>query len=445
MPPDSQPFYQTTVEPVVSEHTVQTKPEMGESSAPVDMKLLKRLDRFDEFIRKSQVLSKQGVLDYDDLCLFSNVQLPVGFKTPKFNKYDGTDNPKTHLRLFVNKLGRPGDDENLPLRLFPESLEGDALDWYSTLKSEEIKTWLDLSNAFIRQYAYNCDLAPTRTTLEGTKRKPSEDHKTYAKRWRKIASQLDALQGQGNSGKNPQLKKKEGEAVSIWDQNLIPRPRPRQYPTYSNPYRYYSNPHPVDHTNITHPRPRPNYTNSPITHFQISQPNFQQVRPRPPYNQQFSPPNRLVYNYSQPPKANNPGRNRTFTNLDRPLDQLYDQLKVAGKIGIIPPPTYPYGIPVGYNPQAVCAYHSGAPGYLTAECKALKYKIQDMIEVGEIVIRRKEAQAPNVNKNPLPEYDNTIGVITDGIKEPVRNSSSEVEVFGNDAEFSDIPEGSISN
>ncbi|XP_027150271.1 uncharacterized protein LOC113780375 [Coffea eugenioides] len=127
MPPDPQAFYQTTTEPVVPEHTVQTKPEVGEPSAPVDMKLLKRLDRFDEFIRKNQGLSKQGVLDYDDLCLFPNVQLPVGSKTPKFNKYDGTDNPKTHLRLFANKLGRPVDDENLPLRLFPESLEGDAL------------------------------------------------------------------------------------------------------------------------------------------------------------------------------------------------------------------------------------------------------------------------------------------------------------------------------
>ncbi|XP_071933811.1 uncharacterized protein [Coffea arabica] len=245
MPLDPQAFYQPTAEPVVPEHTVQTKPEVGELSAPVDMKLLKRLDRFDEFIRKSQGLSKQGVLDYDDLCLFPNVQLSVGFKTPKFNKYD-------------------------------ESLEGDALDWYSNLKPEEVKTWLDLSNAFIRQYEYNCELAPTRTTLEGTKRRPSEDHKTYAKRWRKIAakvelpmtedeiirtfikvhdppyfeeifrmtgctfaaivnkleeyddfvragkivnvsalkSQVEALQEQGSSGKKPQFKKKEGEKLA---------------------------------------------------------------------------------------------------------------------------------------------------------------------------------------------------------------------------------------
>ncbi|XP_071902598.1 uncharacterized protein [Coffea arabica] len=410
------------------------------------MKLLKRLDRFDEFIRKSQGLSKQGVLDYDDLCLFPNVQLPVGFKTPKFNKYDGTGNPKTHLCLFANKLGRPVDDENLPLRLFPESLEGDALDWYSNLKPEKVKTWLDLSNAFIRQYEYNCELAPTRTTLEGTKRRPSEDHKTYAKRWRKIAakveppmiedeiirtfikahdppyfeeifrmtgctfaaivnkleeyddfvraekivnvsalkSQVEGLQGKGAVERSRSLKRK----------------RRRQL---------------LSGTRTLHPNPDIN-TIQPTNHITL----IIQTRTIP------------VYSHPQPPEPYNQSRSRTFTDLGRPLDQLYDQLKAAGKIGTVPPPTYPYGIYVGYNPQAVCAYHSGAPGHSTVDCKALKHRIQDMIEAGEIVIRKKEAQGPNINRNPLPEHTNTIGVILDDAEyeEQVQKLEREAEVFG---------------
>ncbi|XP_071939079.1 uncharacterized protein [Coffea arabica] len=85
-------------------------------------------------------------------------------------------------------------------------------------------------------------------------------------------------------------------------------------------------------------------------------------------------------------------------------------LRASGKIGTIPPPTYPYGMPVWYNPQAVCAYHSGAPGHATLDCKALKHKVQDMVESGEIVIRKREPQGPNVNQNPLPEH---VGVIMD--------------------------------
>ncbi|XP_071924680.1 uncharacterized protein [Coffea arabica] len=89
-------------------------------------------------------------------------------------------------------------------------------------------------------------------------------------------------------------------------------------------------------------------------------------------------------------------------------------------------------MPAWYNPQAVCAYHSGAPGHATFDCKALKHKIQDMVEAGEIVIRKREAQGPNVNRNPLPEHANTIGVILDDTEyvEPVKELAREAEVFG---------------
>ncbi|XP_027178164.1 uncharacterized protein LOC113777330 [Coffea eugenioides] len=99
---------------------------------------------------------------------------------------------------------------------------------------------------------------------------------------------------------------------------------------------------------------------------------------------------------------------------------------------MVPPPTYPYGMPAWYNPQAVCAYHSGAPGHSTLDCKALKHKVQDMIESGEIVIRKREAQGPNVNRNPLPEHVNTIGVILDDTEyvEQVKEMAREAEVFG---------------
>nr|XP_027124226.1 uncharacterized protein LOC113740913 [Coffea arabica] len=144
MPTDSQVSYHTTTEPFMLDTTMQGKVEMSASSAPMDKNLLKRLDKFDEFMRKSQGMSKPGGLDYDELCLFSDMQLPLGFKTPKFSKYDGTGNAKTHLRQFANKLGKPVRDENLPICLFQESLKGDALDGYSNLKPEEMRTWLDL-------------------------------------------------------------------------------------------------------------------------------------------------------------------------------------------------------------------------------------------------------------------------------------------------------------
>ncbi|XP_027156545.1 uncharacterized protein LOC113757465 [Coffea eugenioides] len=394
-----------------------------------------------------------------DKDLLRRYSATVGIQTPKFSKYDGTENPKTHLKILTNKLGKPVDDENLPMRLFPESLERDALDWYSNLKSGEVKTWLDLSTAFVKQYEFNYELAPTRTTLEGTKRKPSEDHKTYAKRWRKLAAkvespmteeeivrtfikthdppyfeeifrmtgssfaaiinkleeydefvkvgkivnvsalklQLDALQNQSNNEKKPPFKKKEGETAFIWDQD--PSFRPRNHPTYSFPYPYYTNPQPVYHTTTQLHHSRPSHLNTlPLP--PTPQPNFQN-HTRPIYH-----PRKILQN-------NNPSQNsfqtsgiqtqkqfQTFTNLDRPIDQLYEQLKAAGKIGTV----HPKGIPPGYDTQGICAYHSGSPGHTTGNCWALKHKIQDMIDSGGILLKRKEEQEPNVSKNPLPEH-----------------------------------------
>ncbi|XP_071924782.1 uncharacterized protein [Coffea arabica] len=89
-------------------------------------------------------------------------------------------------------------------------------------------------------------------------------------------------------------------------------------------------------------------------------------------------------------------------------------------------------MPAGYNPQATCAYHSGSPGHSTANCRLLKHKVQDTLEAGEIVIRKKKEQGPNMSKNLLPEHTDTVGVIMDDkeFEELVRSMSNETEVFG---------------
>ncbi|XP_071920618.1 uncharacterized protein [Coffea arabica] len=351
--------------------------EAGESSAPVDKNLLKRLDRFEEFIRKSQGVSKQGGLDYNDLCLFPDMQLPVGFKAPKFTKYDGTGNPKTHLRMFANKLGRPIDDENLPVRLFPESLEGDVLDWYSNLKPEDMRSWMDLSTAFVRQYEYNCELAPTRTTLEGTKRKPSEDHKTYEKRWRKLAAKVE-----------PPMSENEIVRTFI---------KARDPPYFKEIFRMTG----CSFAEIVNKLEKYDefIRAGKIVNVSVlkSQLEAMQSQSSSSKKSQFKKKDEEI----------------SFVwNQGRPVDQLYEQLKAAGKIATVPPKTYSKGFPIGYNPQSFCAYHSGAPGHSTANCWALKHELQDMIESGDIVLRRREEQGPNVSKNPLPTHKDTVGVIT---------------------------------
>ncbi|XP_071912359.1 uncharacterized protein [Coffea arabica] len=383
VPPNPQGPYHHTAEPFVLDIASQGKAATEERPIPIDKDLLRRLDRFDDFMRKNQGLSRHGGLDYDELCLFPDIQLPLGFKTPKFSKYDGIGNPKTHLKMFTNKLGKPVDDENLPMRLFLESLEGDALDWYSNLKSEEVKTWLDLSTAFVKQYEFNCELAPTRTTLEGTKRKPSEDHKTYAKRWRKLSAKVE-----------PPMT--EEEIVRTFIKTHDP-------PYFEEIFRMTGN-------------------------------SFAAIINKLEEYDEFVKAGKIV-NVSALKLQLDALQNQSNNGKKPPFKKKEGEtafLKAGGKIGTVPHKLYPKSIPPGDDAQASCAYHSGSSGHTAGNCWALKHKIQDMIDSGDILLRRKGEQGPNVSKNPLPEYGSTVGVIIadEDFVDPTQYIVDETEVFG---------------
>ena len=55
-----------------------------------------------------------------------------------------------------------------------------------------------------------------------------------------------------------------------------------------------------------------------------------------------------------------------------------------------------------YHPNERCAYHSDSPGHDTNNCWALKNKIQDMIDAGEIQFEVSET--PNIITAPLPNH-----------------------------------------
>ncbi|XP_058752426.1 uncharacterized protein LOC131625597 [Vicia villosa] len=66
-----------------------------------------------------------------------------------------------------------------------------------------------------------------------------------------------------------------------------------------------------------------------------------------------------------------------------------------------------------YDPNAKCAYQSNSPGHHADNCWALKNKIQDMIEAGEIEFDPPET--PNVITAPMPNHDKAINAIMDTV------------------------------
>ncbi|XP_070015008.1 uncharacterized protein [Nicotiana sylvestris] len=136
-------------------------------------------------------LGGQVSVAYKDLCLFPDVQLPVGFKMPKFDLYDGHGDPVTQLRGFCSKMRGEDERDELLMAYFSQSLSGSALEWYTRQDHNRWYTWDDLAQAFTCHFQYNLEIIPDRLSLTKIEKKPGESFREYGFRWREQAVRVD--------------------------------------------------------------------------------------------------------------------------------------------------------------------------------------------------------------------------------------------------------------
>ncbi|XP_070024893.1 uncharacterized protein [Nicotiana sylvestris] len=152
--------------------------------------MAKRMRSLEQSLKNMQGLSGQKSVSYTDLCMFPHVHLPVGFKTPKFEKYDGHGDPIANLKKYCNQLRGAGSKEELLMAYFGESLVGIASEWYMDQDISRWHIWDDLARDFVRQFQYNIDIVPDRNSLSNLKKKPSESFREYSIKWREQASRV---------------------------------------------------------------------------------------------------------------------------------------------------------------------------------------------------------------------------------------------------------------
>ncbi|XP_050896201.1 uncharacterized protein LOC127102925 [Lathyrus oleraceus] len=129
-------------------------------------------------------------MDAKDLCLVPNVVLPPKFKAPDLPKYKGLSCPRSHVIMYCRKMASYIDNDDLLIHCFQDNLFGASLDWYIGLECYKIRSWKDLSEAFLKQYKYNLDMAPTRLQLQNQACKSSKTFKEYVQRWHGMASRV---------------------------------------------------------------------------------------------------------------------------------------------------------------------------------------------------------------------------------------------------------------
>ena len=143
---------------------------------------------------KRKLQKQQGVdlpsTKFRDLCPFPDAMVPQGFQVPKFKRYDGTGCPVDHLRAFCGELNAVAGNDGALIRLFQKSLKDDALDWYTSLDYHRIRTWEQLSQAFVNRFAYNLNMAPRRADLAALRQRSDETLSAYVGRWRAMAARM---------------------------------------------------------------------------------------------------------------------------------------------------------------------------------------------------------------------------------------------------------------
>src|SRR4051812_33892552 len=160
----------------------------------------KEAGNIDEVKEQYQVLEKrlramEGA-DYfgvaaENMCLVSDLVIPAKFKTPEFKKYKGYTCPRSHLTMYYRKMSAYTKNDKLLIHCFQDSLTGASLKWYMGLEKSRIHCFQDLTDAFMKQYKYNLDMAPDRRQLQNMSQKERESFKEYAQRWRELASQVE--------------------------------------------------------------------------------------------------------------------------------------------------------------------------------------------------------------------------------------------------------------
>ena len=114
--------------------------EMVIKGKSTEDKALEKYELLEERLRVMEGINIPGSLDVTKLSLVPGLVIPHKFKTPTFDKYDGTKCPSTHLTMYCRKMSAYTDNDKLLIYCFQDNLTGIAAQWYLKLDRAHIKS-----------------------------------------------------------------------------------------------------------------------------------------------------------------------------------------------------------------------------------------------------------------------------------------------------------------
>ena len=120
-----------------------------------------------------------------------NYEPPRGFIVPKFSAYDGSNDPFDHIMHYRQLMTLDIGNDTLLCKVFPSSLQGQALSWFHRLPMNSTDNFRDLSEAFVGQCLCSARHKQNIITLQNIKIQENELLRKFIKRFRQVVLQVE--------------------------------------------------------------------------------------------------------------------------------------------------------------------------------------------------------------------------------------------------------------
>ena len=166
------------------------QPEQGQIAPPVnalnDVGALRRMIR--EIMEPEARRGERPTYRKPYPAYIDQIPLSPGFKVPNFTLFNGEDphaSSVEHIGRFSVQCIAIENNPLLKLRLFGNSLSGQAFTWYTSLPANSVQTWEQMENVF-HDYYYRIQPEVTISDLAALKQSEDEPAQDFITRFRKL-------------------------------------------------------------------------------------------------------------------------------------------------------------------------------------------------------------------------------------------------------------------
>ncbi|XP_020215687.1 uncharacterized protein LOC109799523 [Cajanus cajan] len=115
------------------------------------------------------------------------------WKSLPLDKYDGSTDPGEHVDIFLTQVTLSTTDDAALCRIFPTSLKGRALSWFTRLPANSVDSFNTLASQFTIQFATSRPHQLTSLSLVSIRQEKKESLRTFMSRFNKAALEIRDL------------------------------------------------------------------------------------------------------------------------------------------------------------------------------------------------------------------------------------------------------------